>query len=70
MDDRLKNLISVQNILKDHKINYLGIHYTELKDKHEVLNHDIADKQFEILTREHRWLSDEEAEVRLNTNSS
>ena len=70
VDDRLKNLISVQNILKDHKINYLGIHYTELKDKNEVLNQDIADKQFEILTREHIWLSDEEAEVRLNTNSS
>ena len=70
VDDRLKNLISVQNILKDLKINYLGIHYTELKDKNEVLNQDIADKQFEILTREHIWLSDEEAEVRLNTNSS
>ena len=70
MGKKLKNLISVQNILKDYKINYLGIHYTELKDKNEVLNQDIADKQFEVLTREHIWLSDEEAEAMLNINSS
>jgi hypothetical protein len=66
VDDRLKNLISVQNILKDLKINYLGIHYTELKDKNEVLNQDIADKQFEVLARKHIWLSDEEVEAMLN----
>ena len=68
VDDRLKNLISVQNILKDHKINYLGIHYTELKDKNEVLNQDIADKQFEVLARKHIWLSDKEVEAMLNIN--
>lgn len=66
VDDRLKNLISVQNILKDLKINYLGIHYTELKEKNEVLNQDIADKQFEVLARKHIWLSDEEVEAMLN----
>ena len=70
VDDRLKNLISVQNILKDYKINYLGIHYTELKDKNEVLNQDIADKQFEVLARKHIWLSDEEVEAMLNIKPS
>lgn len=70
VDDRLKNLISVQNILKDYKINYLGIHYTELKNKNEVLNQDIADKQFEVLARKHIWLSDEEVEAMLNIKSS
>ena len=68
VDDRLKNLISVQNTLKDLKINYLGIHYTELKDKNEVLNQDIADKQFEVLARKHIWLSDKEVEAMLNIN--
>jgi len=66
VDDRLKNLISVQNTLKDHQINYLGIHYTELEDKNEVLNQDIADKQFQVLYQEHIWLSDDEAKARLN----
>ena len=70
VDDRSKNLISVQNILKDYKINYLGIHYTELKDKNEVLNQDIADKQFEVLARKHIWLSDEEVEAMLNIKPS
>ena len=70
VDDRLKNLTSVQNILKDHEINYLGIHYTELQDKNEVLNQDIADKQFEVLARKHIWLSDEEVEAMLNIKPS
>ena len=38
----------------------------ELKDKNEVLNQDIADKQFEVLARKHIWLSDEEVEAMLN----
>ncbi|MCC8461538.1 MAG: DUF2608 domain-containing protein [Candidatus Megaira endosymbiont of Carteria cerasiformis] len=66
VDDRLKNLTSVQNILKDHEINYLGIHYTELQDKNKVLNQDIADKQFQVLSQEYIWLSDDEAQARLN----
>lgn len=69
IDDRLKNLISVRNVLRDHQINYLGIHYTELKDKNEVLNQDIADKQFQVLSQEHIWLSDDEAQARLNMSS-
>ena len=69
VDDRLKNLISVQNALNDHQINYLGIHYTELKDKNEVLNQDIADKQFQVLRQEHIWLSDDEAQTQLNMSS-
>jgi hypothetical protein len=53
VDDRLKNLISVQNALKDRQINYLGINYTELKDKNEVLDRDIADIQFQVLSQDH-----------------
>jgi len=56
----------VQNVLKDHQINYLGIYYTELKDKNEVLNQDVADTQFQVLSKEHIWLSDDEAQARLN----
>lgn len=66
VDDRLKNLISAQKVLKNHQINYLAIHYTELKDKNELLNQNIADKQFQVLTQEHIWLSDHEAQARLN----
>ncbi|WP_375331909.1 DUF2608 domain-containing protein [Candidatus Tisiphia endosymbiont of Temnostethus pusillus] len=71
VDDHLKNLISVQNVLKDKypQINYLGIHYTELKDKNEVLNQDIADKQFQVLSQDHIWLSDDEAQARLKMRS-
>jgi phosphoglycolate phosphatase-like HAD superfamily hydrolase len=61
IDDRLKNLNSVQNALKDQQINYLAIQYTELKDKNELLNRDIADKQFQILRQQHKWISDDEA---------
>ena len=59
VDDRLKNLTSVQSALKDHQINYLGIHYTELEDKNEVLNQAIADKQFQLLYQGHILLGDE-----------
>ncbi len=48
----------------------MGIHYTELKNKNEVLNQDIADKQFEVLALKHTWLSDEEVEAMLNIKSS
>ena len=65
IDDRLKNLISVQNALKSYEINYLGINYTELEDKNELLNRDIADKQFQILREEHIWLGDDEVKMRL-----
>jgi len=70
IDDRLKNLISVQNALKDRQINYIGINYTELKNKNELLNQDIADKQFQLLSQEHIWLSDEETQARLNAKSN
>ncbi|MDG1436829.1 MAG: DUF2608 domain-containing protein [Rickettsiaceae bacterium] len=69
VDDRIKNLISVQNALQGYDINYLGIHYTELKDKNEILHQDIADKQFQVLRQEHIWLSDDEARARLNASS-
>ncbi len=64
VDDRVTNLTSVQNALKDQQIKYLGIHYTELKDRNEILNQDIADKQFQVLSKEHIWLSDDEAKSR------
>jgi FMN phosphatase YigB (HAD superfamily) len=69
VDDRMKNLISVQNALKNHRINYIGINYTELKDRNEVIDQDIANKQFEVLSQEHIWLSDTEAQDRLNNIS-
>lgn len=69
VDDRIKNLISVQNALQGHDINYLGIHYTELKDKNEILHQDIADKQFQVLRQEHIWLSDDEAKAQLNASN-
>jgi len=70
IDDRLKNLNSVQNALKGQQINYLAIHYTELEDKNELLNQDIADKQFQILRQEHRWISDDDVRELINNVSS
>lgn len=65
VDDRKKNLISVERALKDYPVNYIGIHYTELQDRNEKLNVDIADKQFEVLSKEYIWLSDDEAKTKL-----
>lgn len=65
IDDRMKNIQSVQAALENTSVNFLGIHYTELQDRNEPLSKSIAEKQFEVLYKDHMWLSDEQANDQL-----
>ena len=48
-------------------IEFLGIEYTAAYDtKIEQFNAKRAKLQFEVLEKEHKWLSDQEADVRIN----
>lgn len=60
IDDNRWNLNDVEKFAKDNHIEFLGIEYTKAHESTEPLNFDIANKQFEILTQERKWLSDKE----------
>jgi hypothetical protein len=61
IDDKSKNLVSVEEFAKQHNIEFIGIEYTKALEEKEVLNTDIAQLQFEVLKKEKKWLSDSEA---------
>jgi hypothetical protein len=58
IDDKSKNLVSVEEFAKQHNIEFIGIEYTKALEEKEVLNTDIAQLQFEVLKKEKKWLSD------------
>lgn len=63
VDDKLKNLKSVQKIADNMKIEFLGIEYKGAKDlKVEPLDLEKAKFQFDTLKEKHIWLSDEEVD--------
>lgn len=66
IDDKKKYLESVEAFAQGVGIEFLGIEYTAVKEsKIEPLNKERANLQFEILEKEHKWLSDEEADARI-----
>ncbi|MFM8454174.1 MAG: DUF2608 domain-containing protein [Gammaproteobacteria bacterium] len=69
IDDKSKNLVSVEEFAKQHNIEFIGIEYTKTLEGDSVLNNNIAELQFEILEKERKWLSDSEADALL-TNSA
>ena len=61
IDDKSKNLVSVEEFAKQHNIEFVGIEYTKTLEGDSVLNNDIAALQFDILEKEKKWISDNEA---------
>lgn len=63
VDNKYKNLESVESFCKKSNINFIGIYYTgALKNPKPPVNQERAKVQFAILKRNHRWLSDPEAD--------
>ena len=62
IDDKSKNLVSVEEFSKQHNIEFVGIEYTKTLEVDGVLNSDIAALQFDILEKERKWVSDDEAD--------
>ncbi len=66
VDDKLEKLESVEEMCKRLKIKFIGIHYIALKnEKVDPLNKKRVQLQFKLLQKEHKWLSDKEADQRL-----
>ena len=63
IDDKLSNVESIQSYCLEQKIEFSGFHYTAVKDKlQKPLNEKRAQFQFKILEKDHKWLSDQEAD--------
>lgn len=60
IDDKSKNLVSVEEFAKKHNIEFIGIEYTKTLQVQDVLDTDIAELQFQILEKEKKWISDSE----------
>jgi hypothetical protein len=66
IDDKKKNLESVEAFSKAAGIPFMGFHYTAVAERPKTsLNEKRAQLQFEVLEEEHIWLSDEEADKRM-----
>jgi len=66
VDDKLKNLKSVEAFCQKAGINFAGFEYTAVAGRPKsLLNEKRSQYQFEVLEREHKWLSDEEADKRI-----
>ena len=64
VDNQLKNVLSVEEKCKELDIDYTGIHFTKLHNKPSTqLDKKIAEKKFEILLAESRWIDDNEASL-------
>jgi hypothetical protein len=70
IDDKYKNLVSVEEFAKQRDIEFVGIEYTKTLEGDSVLNNDIAALQFDILEKEKKWLSDSEADALLQKKNN
>lgn len=65
IDDDLAQVESVKKACQKIGVNFIGIHYTEAKlIPLPKLNEEMEKLRFEILEKEHIWLSDQELEKR------
>jgi len=66
IDDKLSNLQSVETTCKNLNIPFTGIQYTAvIKSDKWKFDEELARLQFNILEKEHKWLSDQAARVQL-----
>lgn len=68
IDDKMKNLQTVETYCKQNNIEFLGFEYNAVKDqaKQFVMNLRLARLQFAVLEQTHVWLSDAQASTILN----
>lgn len=63
VDDKRKHLKSVEAFCQKVGIKFTGFEYTAVADRPKSpLNEKRAQYQFEVLEKEHKWLSDEQAD--------
>jgi len=65
IDDKKKNLESVEKTLSKLNIAFVGIEYTAAVMQTEPLNTKRAELQFQVLGKQRKWLSDSEADALL-----
>jgi len=66
IDDKRKYLESVEGFCKEHNIAFKGYEYTAVADRpRSPLNKARVKLQLQVLEDEHKWLSDEEADQRI-----
>lgn len=66
IDDRRKFLESVETFAQKSGIEFLGIEYTVVEDsKVTPLNKKRSQLQLDTLEKEHKWLSDQEADAQI-----
>ena len=65
IDDRMDYIESVREIARDASIPYLGIQFTAAENQMPNLNEKRAAFQLEVLFKEKKWLSDEDASLLL-----
>lgn len=71
IDDSLENLEAVQKICHELGVGFQGIHYTAVNFiPLPVLGRRKETLRFEILEKEHKWLSDQDLKTRLYSTSS
>lgn len=71
IDDKLKYLESVEKLASELKLPFVGVEYTAVADTViEPLNKTRAYFQFAVLEKEHKWLSDAEADQRMEILSN
>ena len=71
IDDKLKNLKSVSNILEKQGVEFIGFEYTKAKNRKNspVITKEHAKLQLSILKKRHKLLSDEEIDKILHNNN-
>jgi hypothetical protein len=62
IDDKRKNVNSIEQFAKKNKIEFLGFEYTKVANTTlDPLNITMAKLQFDTLEKKHKWLSDKDA---------
>lgn len=70
IDDKRSNLESIEEFCKETGKKHTGFEYTAFTERPKLpLDEKRAHLQFEILEKEHKWLSDDEANEMLNARS-
>ncbi len=68
IDDKLSNLQSVESTCENLGIPFTGIQYTAvIKSNKWNFDDELANFQFQVLEKEHKWLSDQDAKIRLTS---
>lgn len=68
MDDLRENLESVEAFCQQTGIKFIGFEYTAVTERSKIpLDEKRAQLQFEVLEKEHQWLSDDEADIRVQS---